>query len=94
MTAIERAIKDAESVGYDSEYPFVEGNLPISTLRIQNEIQNVAFLAPLFWQALGKARGWANISEIEGGMGWKNVWLLFIEHLAEGKDAESFFADL
>jgi hypothetical protein len=58
MNAIEKAIKDAEHAGYDSEYPFVGGNLPVSTLRTQQEIQHIAFLDPLFWQALGKARGW------------------------------------
>lgn len=89
------------------------------------------FLDPLFWQALGKARGWvgekirmcvgcgvalkwneqpdmegrhnlqrngkqvgcgSDIIEYEGQ--WLIEWHRFIDHLAEGKDTESFFATL
>jgi hypothetical protein len=52
-----------------------------------------------FWQALGKARGWAekgqfywpNPKFVEG---WVFHWHRFIDHLSEGKDAESFFISL
>jgi hypothetical protein len=56
---------------------------------------------PLFWQALGKAYGWGtdaiNVSwNIKGkDMGtWLYNWHSFIDHLAEGKDADSFFKEL
>jgi len=62
------------------------------------------FLDPLFWQSLGKAMGCPtdickNCGEVNrclcGGEafvpGWEYNWLLFIHHLASGKDAESFF---
>lgn len=55
---------------------------------------------PAFWQALGKARGWADDDELmllsheESSHFWKYEWHRLIDHLAEGKDAESFFADL
>lgn len=65
------------------------------------------FLDPLFWQALGKARGWGNGSKfpiwsVRGDAveyddvpyEWQNKMLQFTYHLAEGKDAESFFATL
>lgn len=53
-------------------------------------------LDPLFWQALGKAMGWKEEmwwvnNYIEA---WKYHWHRFIDHLAEGKDADSFFQDL
>lgn len=52
---------------------------------------------PLFWQALGKAEGWGedgycpNICKREH---WLRYWHNFINHLAEGKDVDSFFKDL
>ena len=67
------------------------------------------FVREDFWQSLGKAMGW-NVSEpqvtrskvgIEGGEfkgyvhnGYVVHWIDFVEHLAEGKDAESFFESL
>lgn len=65
-----------------------------------------AFLDPLFWQSLGKALGWAEEVKVihshpvesdivrEKTEGWKWEWHRFIDHLAEGKDAESFFESL
>lgn len=49
-------------------------------------------LDPLFWQALGKAMGWEFRSDHKEP--WKKEWHRFIDHLAEGKDVESFFKDL
>lgn len=54
-------------------------------------------LQPSFWQALGKSLGWVEMySEAEGGRieTWPDYWHGFIDHLAEGKDAESFFNEL
>lgn len=65
--------------------------------------QNDFLLDPLFWQALGKAMGWGkkmSVSIASGGgtawhtKKWQAHWHDFIDHLAEGKDAESFFAEL
>lgn len=65
---------------------------------------NSIFLDPLFWQALGKALGWKEYSSYctchSCGNDTCNMytWLCnmhrFIDHLAEGKDAESFFNEL
>jgi hypothetical protein len=41
---------------------------------------------PEFWKALAKARQW------EDANAWRFHWHRFIDHLADGKDAESFFA--
>lgn len=62
---------------------------------------------PLFWQALSKAEWWeGRIShdvfkaELYGDIEYHDVepwiyhWHRFIDHLAEGKDIESFFKDL
>lgn len=62
------------------------------------------FLDQLFWQSLGKARGWDEEQQKSGwsptvywepyDCGWKYNWHEFIDHLAAEKDAESFFASL
>ncbi len=55
---------------------------------------------PLFWQALGKAEGWDDdikkleLTPIYYVPRWRREWHRFIDHLAEGKDAESFFNEL
>ncbi len=65
------------------------------------------FLDPLFWHALGKSLGWDKIDTqkaemirksggIPRNIGYYTLqkWYSFIDHLAEGKDAESFFNEL
>jgi hypothetical protein len=65
------------------------------------------FLDPLFWQALGRALGWdqamRTVHAVENGRPtvvtrtghyWLSHWHRFIDDLAEGKTAESFFARL
>lgn len=60
-------------------------------------------LDPLFWQALGKALEWPKYSEYGGFTAdeepreiesWLAHWHLFIDHLASGKDVDSFFKEL
>lgn len=62
-------------------------------------------LDPQFWQALGKALGWGDICinchnsvssccEEKYNKDWKYYWHKFIDHLADGKDIESFFKTL
>lgn len=71
---------------------------------------NKILLDPLFWQALGKAEGWNMqkldkwwVSHTTKGgpykidnksEAWLNIQHSFIDHLAEGKDADSFFESL
>lgn len=95
---IEQAIKEAvEKGGY---------KMPQGRYAKRWAIQ-VAFLDPLFWQSLGQARGWLRTScghsiceanpekfDCVSDPEWLFNWHYFIDHLAEGKDAESFFATL
>lgn len=57
-----------------------------------------ALLNPLFWQSLGKSLGWYFKKEewesYPPMFEWQWHWHSFIDHLAEGKDAESFFKEL
>jgi hypothetical protein len=68
----------------------------------------VAFIVldPSFWQALGKAMGWSGKVDMKfiNAFGntivftdlprWEMHWHKFIHHIAEGKDADSFFQEL
>jgi hypothetical protein len=87
MTHIEQAIKEAVTYGLDAG-PHVHARFPAGQHDIR---ESEVFLDPSFWQALGKARGWAPETEEKQ---WLYYWHRFIDHLAEGKDLESFFADL
>jgi hypothetical protein len=46
------------------------------------------FLDPEFWRALGRTLGWHHERV------WKGYWQGFIDHLAQSKTPESFFATL
>ena len=54
------------------------------------------FLDPSFWQSLGKALEWKPYLPHEGSWygTWWMEWHRFIDHLANGKDAEEFFEGL
>lgn len=66
-----------------------------------------AMIDPEFWQSLGKyfvpcsnmdtahsTTKYMGNEEFMWVFDWKQQWHLFIDHLAEGKDAESFFEQL
>lgn len=106
---IEEAIRKAVEGGWRSAYyrSVLELN-PNNKVGVHPVVRSSLthleiFLDPAFWQSLGKAIGWG-IDEIEGrfwkaGMdGKKEAWLAqwhrFIDHLAEGKKAEDWFAEL
>lgn len=89
MTTIEQAIKEAvEKGGFDINLEWV------TTDDCDNEGQHALAVTcdRSFWQALGNAKGWA--LKQDSPEHWKLEWHRFIDHLAEGKDAESFFARL
>jgi hypothetical protein len=104
MTHIEQAIKEAVDKG-GFEARKLDYLLSYSALKGTGTeyiaMKNTVLLDPFFWQALGKARGWSElkmpnrspIGQYEEGS-WFSHWHRFIDHLAEGKDAESFFKDL
>lgn len=79
-------MKEAISKAIEGGYPWKgRGRLKIGAGR---EYQ--ILLDPLFWSSLGKALGWR---ETIIPM-WIQKWHDFIDHLAEGKNAESFFTAL
>lgn len=116
MKNIEEAIKEAIKNGYTycgntGMAISHDGNIYTFGPRL---IESNALLDPLFWQALGKARGWDKEDENrrklekksgsysgyqEGTLSYFGYdtlrkWHRLIDHLAQGKDAESFFAGL
>jgi hypothetical protein len=63
----------------------------------------IFLLAPSFWQSFGEAMGWrenemllqwANDNVPIGDTHWLYQWHRFIDHLAEGNTAKSFFETL
>lgn len=113
MNSTEKAIKKAIDGGYQGGKNFAsyrsshgyhriiicdEGILPKKVLELSDIL-----LDPTFWQALGKAEGWGNIS-LDGAVWksgrdgyinvWQSYWHDFIDHLASGKSADAFFEEL
>lgn len=72
MTYIEQAIKEAVKGGYDDDFGV---NTPrfkeYEHWQIRNQFQMYC-LDPLFWQALGKARGWIDANYPNGEMRCEN----------------------
>src|SRR3990167_6920478 len=101
---MEKAIKKAIEGGY--KLPWISAR-HISTIVRYKDNYSVLFLDPLFWQALGKAEGWSTyaVCQLHGNecllkcdrafaFEWIYQWHKFIDHLAEGKDINSFFNEL
>lgn len=84
---MEKAIQKAIEGGY-SMMQWEEKYMP--------EIYESYLLDPLFWQAIGKTMGWEKFYTpyLRGQTEWQSNWHRFIDHLAEGKDAENFFNEL
>jgi len=109
MTHIEQAIRDAvEKGGYKWRW-YLSDSSSYDYKDMEFRELEKHFLDPTFWQALGKARGWegtyvTDAWPFEMGKKWEEErrhipswqyhWHRFIDHLASGKDAESFFASL
>ena len=115
---MEQAIQKAIEGGYDVKKSLgipknVEANYPIE--QVGANMWRVCTSDPLFWQALGKAMGWPEVSHFreeiittfdkeqnkvvsQATSNSYNMsvyhWHRFIDHLAEGRDADSFFANL
>jgi hypothetical protein len=90
MNSIQQAIRDAAEKGgyrYRSwKVNNLEQNVGYNTLQLRALSEH--FHDPDFWKALALARKW------EDPNAWRFHWHRFIDHLADGKDAESFFATL
>ena len=61
----------------------VLGSHAFRTIRVDD-----IFLDPHFWRALGRTLGW-HCERV-----WQGQWQGFIDHLAQGKTPDSFFAQL
>lgn len=81
---MEQAIKLTKVQGYDDRVTDSSGNAFYGKKK-HAEIRE----DPLFWQALIKKEG-----VFAGKAYWLWGWHDFIDHLAEGKDADSFFNKL
>ena len=109
MTPIEQAITEAITAGWHPfgavKLNGKEWTAPEVIVNYYH--QPTYLLDPSFWQALGKARGWKDDDAHVWGhedmpmrdeelvlSAWENKMHDFIHHLAEGKDANSFFANL
>ena len=89
---IQQAIEKAREGGWERPAPCeIEG--------IEVYHKGDTLLDPLFWQSLGKAMGWKwcpfrHYPHTVECVEWIVQWHCFIDHLAEGKTAESFFETL
>lgn len=99
---MEKAIQKAIEGGYKDIHDLMGKNI----IALEEAFFAKYCLDPLFWQALGKAEGWDRPEggnwcfALEGGgyrsyaARWQNEQFNFIDHLAEGKDINSFFEEL
>ena len=107
MQYLNNAIKLAiEKGGYLSKLRPI---FPLNTQLVSNEsgkaifveirdgscYQSTAYIFqdPLFWQALGKALGWAE-EYVSFANNWRTNWHRYIDCLAEGNDTDKFWKDL
>ena len=71
---------------------------PVDIDMVLHELGPVVFLDSLFWQALGKMMRWGenipNDGQYQWELAWKTYQHRFIDHLADGKDINSFFEKL
>lgn len=93
--AIRRAIEGR--YGYRRGMPpvIMEGNPRIGLFQEQAITQKEALLDPEFWKCLGKAEGWTEyMSDGTPYTTYRRYWKDLIDHLAEGRDIESYFKEL
>lgn len=98
MQHLNEAIKEAYEAGYKPAW--IDKNVTEHWFGMsENNTFSIpaTLLDPEFWKFYGKARGWAKKKHYYShscNTEWEFRWHCFIDHLAEGKDAESFFATL
>jgi hypothetical protein len=90
LNNVQQAIRDAaEKGGYRYRWWKVndlDQNEGYNALQLRALSEH--FHDPDFWMALARARKWEDINA------WRFHWHRFIDHLADRKDADSFFAAL
>lgn len=88
---IQEALTKAREGEYQHDFKHRETGLRAGVLGLHafSTIQvDDFFLDPEFWRALGRTLGWHHERV------WQEQWQHFIDHLAQGKTPESFFATL
>jgi hypothetical protein len=102
-SAIEAAIQEAVDHGFQPSLEAFPEMEHFSLVQIAAAMTGDVFIDPAFWRALGKARRWTTDEDFKRWQGsvaewnaqyWKTHWHALIDHLADGRDAESFFAGL
>jgi hypothetical protein len=90
MNNVQQAIRDAaEKGGYRYRWWRVNDLDQIEGYNgLQLRALSEHFHDPDFWKALARGRKWEDVNA------WRFHWHRFIDHLADGKDVESFFAAL
>lgn len=98
---IELAIKRAIKAGFKPSYDSLDSFILDDPKHWDESLVCRSLLDPAFWQSLGKALGWKQVYERclnDGSKSqareWVYQWHRFIDHLVQGKDAESFFHSL
>lgn len=75
-----------------------EGWKKQESLNIKEVLENPykILLDPEFWKCLRKTEGWETQFDEDKGFNyqWKDYWHNLLDHLAEGKDIESYFKEL
>lgn len=93
MIYTEQAIQKAKNANWNDNRD-VAGPYESNPIRIDE----IAFMSPLFWMALGKSLGWTGLykdyDRITKAKNWLNIWHDFIDHLSNGGTAEDFFKSL
>ena len=96
-------IQKAVEGGYPNDWGFGTDRVNAYSEYDWNMAFKEAIIQVEFWQALAISLGWETSTEfsLEGGVSktrqvgeWLDNWHLLIDHLADGKDAESFFKNL
>lgn len=92
-------IKETIEKAIDGGYGKVASSFPLENGPLFGEnCFRIMLLDPSFWQCLGKTIGLPKEVGALYGMpivdGWQMLWHRFIDHLASGGSAESFFKEL
>ena len=81
----EDALHAAITGGWDFKRAEIRGTLAVQA----------AFVDPVFWESLGKTLGWEELNSTtlkrDGRPAWHQMWINFIDHLADGESVEEFF---
>ena len=89
---IQRAIEIAIDGGYRPDPNMDKFHRAVSIYNWLDSQLLVSTLEPSFWRSLGSVLEWkSEAGSYHDDIAWEEYWHRFVDHLAEGKDAESFF---